>query len=136
MQHKKYRLRWNKEIVGFAQETAEGVLYKGKEWLWFMRGKPRYNQIDEGVGIQDRMHRDIYELDIVQYALGSIHSRGLAVVLWHEYSEEFILYDFEKKEQIPLFVKDLFLFENEKLEIISHLFNQTEIERKIPFRKR
>lgn len=131
MLHKKYRLRWNKEIVGYAEETPEGILYKGKEWLWFMRGKPRYNQIDEAIGIQDSWHRDIYELDIVLFSLNNKWERNHAVVLWQEQFEQFVLYDYENNKVYPIFVENMSLFENDKLEIVSHLFTQPDLEKRI-----
>ncbi len=131
MQYKKYRLRWNQEIVGYAEETSEGVLYKGKEWLWWMRAKPRYNRIDEFVGYKDRLHREIYELDIVSFHLENKKKPIKAIVVWQVKKEEFALYDYEKERFFPLQIEGLSLFENDKLEIVSHLFTQKELQKKL-----
>ncbi len=136
MQHKKYRLRWNSEIVGYAEETSEGILYKGKEWLWWMRGKPRYNQIDEAIFLKDKMHRDIYEWDIVLFHLDSVRNPVKAIVLWQEQFSQFVLYEYENDRIFPIFVKELSLFENDKLEIVSHLFTQKELMKNLNFKNK
>lgn len=132
----KYRLRWDRKIVGYAEQTPQGILFKGKEWLWFLRGKPRYNQIDECIGCKDKLNRDIYESDIVLYSINDKLNSQKGVILWETQSEQFVLYNVENNEVMPLFVNEVFLFENDKVEIVSHLFNQPDLEKKISFKRK
>lgn len=127
-QNNKYRLRLNKRIIGYAEETADGLLFKGREPLWWMRGKPNYNQIDKFVGIQDKFHRDIYENDLVNYRLNAEAQMRKGVILKNESTESFGILDLDSKHFTRLFLEEICLFKSEKMEIYSHLFNHPELE--------
>lgn len=124
----KYRLRLNKRIIGYAQETSDGLLFKGREGLWWMRGRPNYNFIDRFVGFQDKYHRDIYERDMVNYRLNAEEPMRKGVILYDPRHLWFGILDLESRHFTRLFVDGLCLFTTEKMEIYSHLFNHPELE--------
>lgn len=127
----KYRLRLNNRIIGYAESTKDGLLFKGREPLWWMRGKPNYNRIDKFIGIQDKFHRDIYELDLVNYRVNHEFQMRKAVVIYDKKSESFGLLDLESVHFTHLFIHDICLFQSEKMEVYSHLFNHPELEKQI-----
>lgn len=124
----KYRLRLNKRIIGYAEETQDGLLFKGREGLWWMRGKPNYNFIDRFVGFQDKFHRDIYERDLVNYRLNAADQMRKGVIFMDSHSLSFGILDLESRHFTHLFAGGLCLFTTEKMEVYSHLFNHPELE--------
>lgn len=127
----KYRLRLNKRIIGYVEETPDGLLFKGREGLWWMRGKPNYNQIDHFVGFQDKFHRDIYENDLVNYRINNEIQMRKGVVLMNEKLNSLGIIDINSKHFTNLFINGICLFQTEKLEIYSHLFNHPELEKRL-----
>ena len=127
-QNNKYRLRLNSRIIGYTEETDDGLLFKGREPLWWMCGKPNYNQIDKFVGICDKFHRDIYENDLVNYRLNADSQMRKGVILTNEATGGFGILDLESKHLTQLFLDEICLFKSEKMEIYSHLFNHPELE--------
>lgn len=127
-QKNKYRLRLNSRIIGYAEETDDGLLFKGREPLWWMRGKPNYSQIDKFVGIQDKFHRDIYENDLVNYRLNAVSQMRKGIILLAEKEKSFGILDLESRHFTHLFLGEICLFNSEKMEIYSHLFNHPELE--------
>lgn len=127
-QKNKYRLRLNKRIIGYAEETEEGLLFKGREGLWWMRGKPNYNLVDKFIGIQDKFHRDIYENDLVNYRLNMRKQMRKGVILLNDKSDSFGILDLETYHFTEIFMEEISLFTSEKMEIYSHLFNHPETE--------
>jgi hypothetical protein len=125
----KYRLRINSTIIGYAEELEDGVFLKGNsiEQAWY--NLKEYNKIDEFVGIQDKFHRDIYEHDLVNYRLNSSSPMRKGVVLRSETMESFGILDLESKHFTHLFISGICLFQTEKMEIYSHLFNHPELEK-------
>lgn|SRR5690606_3634346 len=123
----KYRLRLNSRIIGYAEETAEGLLFKGRESLWWMRGKPNYNEIDRFVGIQDKFHRDIYENDLVNYRINSEFQMRKGIILYSQNEKSYGVLDLESRHFTQLFLGEICLFRSEKMEIYSHLFTHPEI---------
>jgi len=124
----KYRLRLNARIIGYAEETEEGLLFKGREPLWWMRGKPNYNQIDKSIGLQDKFHRDIFENDLVNYRLNAETQMRKGVVLNSPGSNSFGILDLESQHFTRIFIGEVCLFNSEKMEVYSHLFNHPELE--------
>ena len=127
-QKNKYRLRLNARIIGYAEETEDGLLFKGREPLWWMRGKSNYNFIDKFVGIQDKFHRDIYENDLVNYRLNADSQMRKGIVLFNENQDSFGIFDVASKHFTELFIGEICLFKSEKMEVYSHLFNHPELE--------
>lgn len=125
--HKKYRLRKKNRIVGYAQETKNGINFKGKEILWYMRNKIYYDQVDEYIGVKDVLNREIYELDIVKYHLKKKAKEREGVVLWETRSNSFVVLDIQSRHYTPIFIEKLFLFRNDSLEVVSHLFNHPKL---------
>ena len=126
----KYRLRDNKTIVGYAEETAEGLLFTGKYPMFWLQSNQRYTHIDLAVGILDKMNRMIYEYDILSYKINDAHMRREGIVLWSERKEAFGIYDVASKHFTFFFVGDLYLFKRDKVEIVSHVFNRPSLEMK------
>lgn len=124
----KYRLRLNARIIGYAEETQDGLLFKGREPLWWMRGKPNYNQIDKSIGLQDKFHRDIFENDLVNYRLNAETQMRKGVIINSENSNSFGILDLESQHFTQIFVGEVCLFNSEKMEVYSHLFNHPELE--------
>src|SRR5690625_7148247 len=106
----KYRLRLNKRIIGYEGSTKAGLLFKGREPSWWMRGKPNYNRSDKFVGIQDKFHRDIYELDIVNYRVNHEFQMRIAVEIYNNKSAIYVLLDLELAHFTNLFIHDICLF--------------------------
>lgn len=123
----KYRLRLNIRIIGYAEATEDGLLFKGREPLWWMRGKPNYDQIDRFTGIQDKFHRDIYENDLVNYRLNDKSPMRKGVIRLDS-ALQLGVFDLKSHHFTQLFLFDLCLFASEKMEIYSHLFNHPELE--------
>ena len=126
----KYRLRLNIRIIGYAESTEDGLLFNGHEPLWWMQGKPNYNQIDSFTGIQDKFHRDIYENDLVNYRLNADSPMRKGVIRINK-NASFGIFDLESEHFTQLFMQELCLFQSEKMEIYSHLFNHPELEERI-----
>jgi len=124
----KYRLRLNRRIIGYAEETKDGLLFRGREGLWWMRGKPNYDKVDLYVGFQDKFHRDVYENDLVNYRLNAEAQMRKGVISKNPENGVFGVLDLESKHFTRLFVNGLCLFQSEKMEIYSHLFNHPELE--------
>lgn len=128
VQMNKYRLRLNRRIIGYAEETEDGLLFRGREGLWWMRGKPNYDKVDLYVGFQDKFHRDVYENDLVNYRLNAEAQMRKGVISKNPESGIFGILDLKSKHFTQLFVNGLCLFQSEKMEIYSHLFNHPELE--------
>lgn len=128
-QKNKYRLRLNSRIIGYAEETEDGLLFKGREPMFWMRGKSNYNFIDKFVGIQDKFHRNIYENDLVNYRLNAVSQMRKGIILFDEKDKSFGIFDLESKHFTQLFLGEICLFNSEKMEIYSHLFNHPELEK-------
>src|SRR5690606_10261348 len=127
-QKNKYRLRLNSRIIGYAEETEDGLLFKGREPMFWMRGKSNYNYIDKFVGIQDKFHRDIYENDLVNYRLNAVSQMRKGIIRLDEKENSFGILDLESKHFTQLFLGEICLFRSEKMEIYSHLFNHPELK--------
>ncbi|APD08097.1 hypothetical protein UJ101_02599 [Flavobacteriaceae bacterium UJ101] len=125
---KKYRLRLNTEVIGFANKTPHGFKFQGKP-LWWKQGKPKYSEIDEFTTFKDINDQEIYELDIVIYTLNNRKRRG--VILWEDKSKKFGVYDIENLIFIPLTIKGLYLFKNDPIRVVSYLYKHPEIKKKI-----
>lgn len=127
-QKSKYRLRINSTIIGYAEEMEEGILLKGNsiEQTWY--NLKEYNKIDRFVGIQDKFHRDIYENDLVNYRLNASSQMRKGVIQSSETMESFGIMDLESRHFTHLFINEICLFQSEKMEIYSHLFNHPELE--------
>lgn len=127
-QKSKYRLRINSTIIGYAEEMEEGILLKGNsiEQTWY--NLKEYNKIDRFVGIQDKFHRDIYENDLVSYRLNASSQMRKGVIQSSETMESFGIMDLESRHFTHLFINEICLFQSEKMEIYSHLFNHPELE--------
>lgn len=126
----KYRLRDEKTIVGYAEETAEGMLFTGKYPRFWLKSNQKFTHIDEAIGVLDKLNRMIYEYDILSYKINHKQMRREGIVLWSEEKEAFGIYDVISKHFSFFFVEDLFLFQRDKVEIVSHVFNRPDIELK------
>ncbi|MDO5655607.1 MAG: YopX family protein [Flavobacteriaceae bacterium] len=123
----KYRLRDDKTIVGYAEETAEGMLFTGKFPLFWLKSKQKFSHVDQAVGILDKLNRMIYEYDILSYKINDSQMRREGIVLWSEEKLAFGIFDIESRHFSFFFVGNLFLFEKDKVEIISHAFNRPKL---------
>lgn len=125
---KKYRLRLQNNVIGFAHKTPSGFIFRGNSLVPVKR-KVIYDEIDEYTSLQDVNQQEIYELDIVVYSIAEENRCG--VVLWNGSCNGFGVYDIDNFIFIPLFLCKLCLFQRERLEVVSHLFEQPELKRKI-----
>lgn len=125
---RKFRLRKERNIVGFAKETQHGLFIKGKGLLWFM-SRVNYDKVDEYIGIKDKLNRDIYEMDIVSYKINKGLPEGQGVILWESELREFVLLDINHKIVIPIFLEGFNLFHHQPLEVTSHLFNHPNLSK-------
>ncbi|MXV38795.1 hypothetical protein GO491_08955 [Flavobacteriaceae bacterium Ap0902] len=123
----KYRLRDEYTIVGYAEQTSQGMVFTGKYPKFWLKTQQKFTYIDEAIGILDRLNRMIYEYDIVSYKINHREMRREGIVLWSEEKEAFGIYDINSKHFTFFFIDDLFLFEKDKLEIVSHVFNRPEL---------
>lgn len=128
---KKYRLRNHKTIVGYAEETDSGMLFTGKYPLFWLNGQQKFNQVDKAIGILDKLHRMVYEKDIVSYKITDNMMRREGVVLWSTAKKTFGIFDLQSQHFTYFFIDDIFLFEHDKLEIISHLFNHPHLAKNL-----
>lgn len=127
---KKYRLRDNKTIVGYAEETSEGLQFSGKyPWYW-LKSKLKYTHLDCATGILDKMNRMIFEYDILSYKITDARMRREGVVLWSEEKEAYGIFDVDTQHFSFFFIDDLYLFRKDKVEIVSHVFNRPSVEMK------
>ena len=124
---KKYRLRDDKTIVGYAEETAEGMLFTGKYPLFWLKSNQKFTHVDQAIGIVDKLHRMIYEYDVLSYKINDSQMRREGIVLWSEEKEAFGIFDIASRHFSFFFVGNLFLFERDKVEIISHAFNRPKL---------
>ncbi len=126
----KYRLRDGKTIVGYAEQTKDGMHFTGKYPLFWLSTEQKFTHIDCAVGLLDKLHRMIYEYDIVSYKINHREMRREGIVLWSEKKKAYGIFDIETEHFTFFFVGDLFLFEKDKLEIVSHVFNRPQLEAK------
>lgn len=124
---KKYRLRDEHTIIGYAEETSEGMIFTGKYPIFWLQKQQKFTHVDEAVGVLDKMNRMIYEYDIVSYKINHKKMRREGIVLWSEEKDAFGIYDVISRHFTFFFVGDLFLFAKEKVEIVSHVFNRPEL---------
>ena len=124
---KKYRLRDDKTIVGYAEETAEGMLFTGKYPLFWLKSNQKFTHVDQAIGIVDKLHRMIYEYDVLSYKINDSQMRREGIVLWSEEKEAYGIFDIASQHFSFFFVGNLFLFERDKVEIISHAFNRPKL---------
>lgn len=127
-QKNKYRIRINSTIIGYAEELEDGLLLKGNsmEQVWY--NLKEYNKVDRFVGIQDKFHRDIYENDLVNYRLNASSQMRKGIIFQSETMDSFGILDLESQHFTHLFISGICLFQSEKMEIYSHLFNHPELE--------
>lgn len=131
LDNKKYRLRANNLIVGYAESTSQGFDYLNSALEKQVLGRNSFKQIDRFTGIKDKFHRDIYENDLVAYKISHEMPLTKGVVIYDEISENFGVMDLETKHITALFVGELCLFHKDKMEIYSHIFNHQELQQKL-----
>lgn len=124
---KKYRLRDKYTIVGYAEDTPNGMEFTGKYPRFWVKTQQYFSFVDEAIGVLDKMNRMIYEYDIVSYKINHKQMRREGIVLWSEEKEAFGIYDIESRHFTYFFVGELYLFGKEKVEIVSHAFNRPEL---------
>lgn len=130
-ENSKYRLRLNNTIIGYAEQTDEGLLIKGYESNRRLKDSLYFNKVDKFTGIQDKFHRDVYESDLVNYRINHKDQMRKGVVLEEPATENFVILDLNSRHTTQLFVKELCLFNSEKVEIYSHIFNHPDLEETI-----
>ncbi|MBV7441867.1 hypothetical protein KRX57_10590 [Weeksellaceae bacterium TAE3-ERU29] len=118
---KRYRLRNGSRIVGYAEQTSHGVKFTGKYMLWWREGKENYDEVDVATGLKDKMNRMIFEGDIVYYRINKKLLRQSGVVV--RKGNTFYIKDLTYNHFTPLEIMGFSLFNKEKLEIHSHIFN-------------
>lgn len=85
-------------------------------------------KVDKFTGIQDKFHRDLYENDLVNYKISHKEQIRKGVIIEYR-NEMFVIQDIDTGHLTQLFINGLCLFEAEKVEIYSHLFNHPELEK-------
>ena len=125
LKKKVYRLRKKNRVVGIMVKHKERFAFKGKEFLWWILGMPKYNFVDEGIGLTDIKGNDIFELDIVEINDSVSEEVRMGIILWN--GECFGLFMIEEKEFFPLEIEGLKLFTQKELEVVSYLFEQEEL---------
>ncbi|MEN8138135.1 MAG: YopX family protein [Bacteroidota bacterium] len=120
-----YRLRMSRQIVGILEKTKNGLRYKSRKFLWWMRGMPRYDEIDEGIGYKDRNGRDIFELDILNVKDVVDNKIKKGVVLWN--ANKFGILFIDSKEFFPFFLAGIRFFKSEDITITGQLYNNIEL---------
>lgn len=123
----KYRLRDKNTIVGYAEQTSEGMLFTGKHPLFWLKSGQKFTHVDEAIGILDKLNRMIYEYDIVSYKINDKKMRREGIVLWSEEKAAFGIFDLESQHFSYFFIGEWFLFQKDKVEIVSHAFNRPKI---------
>ena len=118
---KRFRLRNCSRIVGYAEQTSRGVKFTGKYMLWWREGKENYDEVDVATGKKDKMNRMIFEGDIVYYRINKNLLRQSGVIVRRNNS--FYIKDLTYNHLTPLEIMGLSLFNKERLEIHSHIFN-------------
>ncbi|MGI9527631.1 MAG: hypothetical protein ACR2MS_11035 [Weeksellaceae bacterium] len=124
---KKYRLRDDYSIVGYAEQTSNGMRFTHKFPKYWINSDPKFTYIDEAIGVLDKMNRMIYEYDVVSYKINHRQMRREGIVLWSEKKSTFGIFDIQTRHFTFFFIDDLFLFAKDKVEIVSHAFNRPEL---------
>jgi len=125
LKKKCYRLRKRDRIVGIMIKHKKAFKFKGNEFLWWILGMPKYNFVDEGVGLIDKYGDEIFELDIVEIndGVGEPNKRGIA--LWN--GDCFGFYMIEEREFMPVQIDGISLFTRNELEIVGYLFENKKL---------
>ena len=126
---KYYRLRNKNKVEGYAKELNGVTYFKGyNEFNWHTSAL-HFDIIDIGVPVFDKRNRRLYINDIVLYKVSSKPFMRKGLVAFDEKLQEFGIIDQQTLHFTPFFVENLCLFNNDRLEVVSHLFTNKEISR-------
>ena len=129
---KRYRLRIDRKIVGYAKEVYGGTRFFSKDGAWWSGREIPHNKIDEWVGLRDRNNTHIYEWDIVKFKVDpdeKEYRRG--AMLWEKQKKRFGIRQLDEELFIPLQVEGMKLFSNRQLKVISNLFINPDIAKRL-----
>ncbi|MBI1317021.1 hypothetical protein GC167_09230 [bacterium] len=118
----RHRLRKEHQVLGYRREIGGGMVFYSRDGFWWS-GKPiPYAQLDEWVGWKDRNRQHIFEFDIIRCKLDPDADDCLAAVLWEANRKRFVLKFWEEDVHFPLVMEGIQLFDERKLQVVSHLF--------------
>lgn len=121
-----YRLRNNNKVEGFAKEVDDVTYFKAYNEFSWHQNSIQFDTIDIGIKVLDKRNRRLYTNDVVLYKLLSKPSLRKGFVAYEPLRRDFGIIDLETYHFTPFFAGELALFENDRLEVISHLFTTKE----------
>ena len=129
---KRYRLREENKVVGYAKEVFGGARFFSKDGAWWSGREIGYNKIDEWVGLKDRNGKFIFEWDIVSFKVDpdeKEYRRG--AILWEKQNKRFGIRQLDEEIFIPLQVEGMDLFKTGQIKVISFLFINPDIAKEL-----
>lgn len=124
----RYRLRDGTKIVGYMREMGGGgSQWFSKDQFWWNGAMIAHEHVDECIGLKDRNNRFLFELDIVEYAMGDRRDR-LGALLWSHKQDCWLIKDLDDHELlVPLDVEGLSLFDSQDLKFHAFLFTHPDL---------
>ena len=117
-----YRLRDERQVLGYAKENEEGVFYKAYNDFHWSNERFNFNIVDRSIGLRDKKHRMIFEFDVVLYKLNDSVLMRKGLIKINKEDSEAAIVDLKQGFVTPINIENYSLFEEDKLEVISHDF--------------
>ncbi len=131
MEEIRHRLRKDHDVLGYRREINGGMVFYSRDGFWWT-GKPiPYVHIDEWVGWKDRNRKHIFEFDIVRCKIDPDRDDCLGAVLWEAKRKRFVLKFWEEDIHVPLVLDGLLMFDERKIQVVSHLFLNPELMQRL-----
>lgn len=121
-----YRLRNKNKVEGFAKEVGDTTYFKAYNEFTWHENPLQFDTIDVGLKVLDKRNRRLYTNDVVLYKVLTKPFLRKGFVVYEPSRMDFGIIDQETYHFTPFFANDLALFENDRLEVISHLFTLNE----------
>lgn len=127
-EEKRFRLRQNNEIVGFMRQIDGRSKFYSKDGFWWNGRAPKYNRVDEWIGLRDKNNTPIYEWDILYFKIDPDGPDHTGVILWEAVNQRFVIRKVDDELYFPFETNGLNLFNTKQLRVYSYLFLNPKLQ--------